>query len=264
MLVNSSHPSTLFFTKILSKMKINIFLLILSLILLSCSNEQNSSEEILYSAFENVELKAKAGEKAEKISTLQKGESVKFFGKKSSIQGNKEIEGKNYRDFYLEVKTKSGIIGWVHAALLQFDKPSLENKKTPKAPNKTKKEKEEKKEKEKISKEKVDNEYYAQYSGKYANIDEHFSFGAKIYYVGEKVLKFDIRKDHISGCKNELEGKATFENKNTAIYKTSNCSITFVFDGKKLEITENGTCKSDLQSCSFTGIITKDFVYNTN
>ncbi|MBL4649785.1 MAG: SH3 domain-containing protein [Aureispira sp.] len=234
-------------------MKMNLLFLIFFSTLISCSNEQNSSEEILYTTFENVELKTKAGENAHKVSNLQKGEAVKFFGKKTSIQGNKEIEGKSYRDFYLEVKTKSGVTGWVHAALLQFDKPSLEIKEPTKNIDIVKKEKA-----------KIDNEHFAQFSGNYADVDEHFSFGAKIYYLDEKVLKFDIRKDHISGCVNQLEGNATFENKNTAIYKTSDCSIIFFFDGKKLKITENGTCKLNAKACSFTGIITKDFVYNTN
>lgn len=98
-------------------------------------------------------------------------------------------------------------------------------------------------------------EKYANISGEYDAVGntEKSIASAKIAYIGDNKIKFELVTATESGCVGEVEGVAIIGTDGIATYSAKDCQLlTFKFDSSKLSITEEN-CDLHGERCDFEG-----------
>ena len=98
---------------------------------------------------------------------------------------------------------------------------------------------------------------YESFNGEYYSMSYGYVSGAKIEYLGNNQLKFELHTRHIKGCSGLLSGSLEITNGEAIVYQERGCQLIFEFKEGRLRISETNCDLHHGMNCNFSATMRK-------
>lgn len=215
-------------------------------------------DDMMFCKSEEVYVLASAFDEKSAIIVMYRGDDVRLLGDtayQQAITPEMKVDSSVY---YVKVKAKRGVIGWVHAKDLQHDRPKIQTRKP----------------KESVVIEKIEtpeltvdsslialdtlvemnDSLWSLWMGTYTfsadSSDKPELFRIVCAQKDSMHLLFDFSRTEAEDCNHNLKGVARLQF-NKALYSKDSCKFRIRFDPPFLELKRTGTCGKTDSDCNF-------------